>query len=371
MEKPVISTKQFIWMLFILFTSYAVLQAPGLLLQLAGRDAWLCVIGGWVMDILLGFFYAYMGIRFPTENFVQYSMTILGKFSGRIVGMVFPLSFLMITVVIQISLSQVISKAFLPNTPVLVILASSYIVVGYAARKGIEVIARVCEIVGPIFFMSFIILFLLLIPFAHLEFIKPQFENGIYPVISGSVFILSSLGICIMMGMYIPICNRPENGFIAKFAGSTMGSVMFGIIVTFTVMVYGYQQSQNAFYPTLQLARAIHYGTFFERIEVIWIMLAVGAAVVTSTNLMWAFCTGLSQITGLRSYKPLVLPAVLVSLALAATSFNNDVEYARFLKYTFPIFPALMTLTVIFLLIMAVVLKKKGEKLKNSSKSNA
>lgn len=150
-EKGIISTNQFIWMIFIIISSVMAIQAPGILVVHAGRDAWLSVIGGWFLDILLAVVNAYMGIRFHGRNFVQYSITILGKYVGRMVGILFPLFFLLVCALFLRGLSQTLSIAFLPKTPTEVILVSGYIVIAYAARKGIEVIARVAEILGPLY----------------------------------------------------------------------------------------------------------------------------------------------------------------------------------------------------------------------------
>jgi len=51
-EKGIISTNQYIWMLFIIITSLVSVQATGILIVQAGRDAWLSVIGGWFLDVL-------------------------------------------------------------------------------------------------------------------------------------------------------------------------------------------------------------------------------------------------------------------------------------------------------------------------------
>lgn len=116
-EKGIISTNQFIWMLFIIITSVAALEVPEMLIMQAGRDAWLSIIGGWFLDVLLALVYAYMGIRFPAQNFVQYSITILGKYVGSLVGIIFPLFFLLVCILLQSSLAQLLCSVFLASTP--------------------------------------------------------------------------------------------------------------------------------------------------------------------------------------------------------------------------------------------------------------
>lgn len=361
LKKEIISTNQFVWMLFSIITSFTTLQIPGLLIFHAGRDAWIAVILAWFFDVLLAIVYAYMGIRFPGQNFVQYSMTILGKYFGRIVGMMFPLFFLMVTSLLMRAIGVLISNVILPSTPLEVILLSGYIFIAYAVKKGIEVIARASEIMGPIYLLSFIILFILISPAIKISRLKPQFIEGFYPAFSGSIFILAFIGICIIMGMYIPICNHIENGFIAKFIAVSLGAFVVCSLVIFCICIFGTEQAGNMVNPGLMLARMIKIGNAIDRVEVIWFILAIEAGLMTSVSLIWASSLGISQIIGLRTYKPIVYPVILIAAVLSITSFDSNVEVSNFAFYTYPFIGIFVESGLeIFLFIMALVLKKKG-----------
>lgn len=360
-EKEIINKNQFIWLLFALLTSAATLHAPRLVMFQAGRDAWLSVIFAWFLDVLLAVVYAYMGVRFPGQNMVQYSITILGKKIGKIVGIMFPIFFLMVSTLIQRGLSFVINKAFFPKTPMEIILVASYAVIGYATLKGIEVIGRVCEILGPIYFFGSIILYIFVLPNVNMDRLKPQLEKGIYPALSGTPIILAFIGICIIMGMYIPISNHPENGFIAKFTAVSMGASMIALLVINSIGVFSLPQSKNMINASLELSRFIHIGGFFERVEAIMLMTAIGASIITSSCMIWAFCLGISQIVGLSSYKPLVFPAILLSFVFGMTSFKNNTELVNFIFYSYPIIAMFVeTGLEMFLFITALLLKKRG-----------
>lgn len=328
-EKGVISTNQNIWMLFCIITSIAILHVPRLLIIQAGRDAWLSILCAWFLDVLLAIVYAYMGIRFPGQNMVQYSITIFGKWIGGLIGVLFSLFFLLVSVSLQRGLSFVLKGAFLPKTPEEVILVSSYIVIGYGIIKGIETIERVCEILGS--------------------------SLTAVPVI------LSFIGICIMMGMYIPICNHPENGFISKFIAVTLGSSTIILLIVGSIGAFGMPQSENTISISLQMAKIIHIGGFIERVEAIWLMTAIGAIIVTNANMIWAFCLGISQVLGLKTYKPIVFPAILVSYVIGIISFKNSLDIANFAFYSFPIIAIFaetgLELTLFF---SALILKKRG-----------
>lgn len=261
-EKEVISTGQFIWILIAIIAAPTSLSIPGDIILQTQQDSWLSVIGAWFLDVLLALVYAYMGLRFPGKNFVQYSSTILGKYIGKIVGGMFPLFFLFVSVGVMWDLSRLITLVFLPQTPIEVILICGYIVVGYGAHKGIEVVVRNAEFMAPMFVFSIVSLGLLLIPSIKIEQLKPQLIHGIYPIISGSFYIVTFYGICIMMGMFIPICNRPENGFLAKFTAVSIGSFVVGIIIVVSIAVFGVEQSKVLIYPGLELSKIINIGDF-------------------------------------------------------------------------------------------------------------
>lgn len=360
-EKEVISTNQFIWMLFCIITSFSGLHVIRLLIFQARRDAWLSVILAWVLDVLLAVVYAYMGIRFPGQNMVQYSMTIFGKKLGKIIGILFPIFFLLVSSILQRGLSIILNTVFFPKTPEILILIFSYLVISYAVFKGIESIGKVCEILGPFYLLSAIIFFLFTISDIRIDRLKPQLESGLYPSLTGTPLILSFIGICIIMGMYIPICNHPENGFIAKFTAVSLGISVILMLVITTIGIFSYPQAKNMINASLELTRFVHLGDFFERVEAIWLMIVIGAAITASASMIWAFSVGISQIVGLNTYKPLVLPAVLVSFVIGITSFKNSLDLVTFSLYSYPLMAIFVeTGLEMFLFFAALILKKKG-----------
>ena len=360
-EKGIINTKQFIWLLFIIITAFAAMQIPGMLIMQAGRDAWLSVLGAWFLDVMLALVYAYMGIRFPGENFVQYSITILGKYLGRMVGILFPLFFLLVCTIVLRGSSQVINNVFLPSTPLNVILASSFLVSAYMGRKGIEVIARMTEVLGPIFLLSIITVFVLVLPAFEITRLKPQFDEGVAPFLLGAPLLLTTFGVCIIMAMYIPLCNRPENGFLAKFSAISMGALVVGLIVALSVGIFGVEDAQNMYSPGIQLSKMINFSNYLERVEMAWLMVLVGSTIVASASLLWAFGQGISQITGLKTYQPLIYPGALLAFVLCIISFPSSVHHTNFYHYTFPIVAAFVETGVeLFLFATALILGKRG-----------
>jgi spore germination protein KB len=361
-EEGVINTKQSMWMLFIIITSFSALQVPGLVIFQAQRDAWLTVVAAWFLDVMLALLYAYMGVRFPGENSIQYSMTILGKRFGKVIGFGFIIFFLIVSSYLMRSLAMYIGNVFLPRTPISIVLLGTYFLIAYIVRKGIEVIARMCECLGPLYLLSFILLFILVLPIFHLERIKPLLDQGSYPFVSSIPLVLTHFGICIAMSWYIAVCNRPENGFLAKFSAVSMGASMVGVVIILSIGSFGVEQATNMVNPGLQLTRLIHISSFFEKMEVLWTVIAIGAGIMTAVNAIWIFCLGIAQLAGFSTYKPLVYSAALLSYILCLTSFPHNTDYLNFGFYIYPI----IGLTVetgleLLLFLVALITGKKGK----------
>lgn len=360
-EKGIINTKQIHWMLFIVITSFTTLHVPGLLVFQSGRDAWLSILAVLLLDSLLPVVYVYLAIRFPGENPVQYSISILGKIWGRIFGLFFIIFFLIVSVVLMRGLGLYIGDVFLPMTPPEIVLLSAYLTIAYIVRKGIEVIARICEVLGPIYLLGFIGLFLLVLPFVHIERLMPQFDQGVYPFLSGIPLIMSYIAICMALGWYIAVCNRPENGYLAKITSLSLGTLMVCLVIVFSIGSFGIEQAGNFINPGLQLARLIHVSDYLERMETVWMLIVIGAGIMTAVSSIWIFSLSLAQLTGLDSYKKLVYPAAFLSLVLALTSFPNNTSYLNFAFYIFPVIgPFIQAGLVLFLFAAALVLGKKG-----------
>ncbi|HEY8908815.1 MAG TPA: endospore germination permease [Desulfosporosinus sp.] len=360
-EKGIINTKQFVWLLFVIITIFAAMQIPGMLIRQAGRDAWLSVLGAWFLDVMLALIYAYMGIRFPGENFVQYSITILGKYLGRMVGIIFPLFFLLVCTLLLQGLAQTVHNTFLPQTPFNVILIANFLVCAYIGRKGIEVIARMTEILGPLFLLSIVTLSFLVLPSFQIARLKPQFDQGVAPFLTGTPILLTSFGVCIIMAMYIPLCNRPENGFLAKFSAVSMGALVVGLVTVLSVGVFGNEDAQYMFSPGIQLAKMVNFSNYFERVEMIWLVINVGSSIVGSASLLWAFGEGLAQVAGLKTYQSLIYPGALISLVLCIVSFPSGLQQTAFYHYTFPIIGVFVeTGLELFLFAAALILHKRG-----------
>jgi spore germination protein KB len=354
-----IYTRQMVWLLFSLFTSFAVIKIPTYIITISGRDCWICIILAWVLDVLFGIVYAYMGIRFRGQNYIQHSISIWGKYIGRIPGAVLLLFFILFCVIASNGIAMLISKMLLPRTPIIVIMIINIIAAAYSSKKGLKVLARFCEFIGPVFFVSLVILIIFVIPEFKVSSLEPQLTTGITQMAFGTYFVLSQLAICIILTMYIPFNDITENGFLAKTLASSLGSIIVLSISVFSVAVFGVNTAKQMLYPGFILARIIHIDYYIERLESFWLVIAITVSIITISTLIWVCSLGLAQITNNEDNNSLIYPVALLIFVLSVTAFSNDVEYINFSLFVYPIFPIIITTFEFLLLITAVITKKK------------
>lgn len=350
-----ISTYQLTLILFCIITSFSGTFVPSLLLQEAGADSWIAVVAAWLLDLLLAVVYAHMGLRFPGKSFVEYATSSLGRWVGKPVGFMFPLYFLFISALLLRAISAIMVSLYLPGTPPLAISIGAILVVAYGARGGLEVVARAAEVMSPIFVIVAVVVLAFAYNLAKPEYLPPLLESGIMPVLSAVPLVLSFVGICITMGMLQAYQDDPRKVWLAKFVALTTGcAIMIGTIVL-AAAVLSPGAAADVRYPDLALARLVAIGEFFERLEALWVVVAIGASVLTMAILTWAGALGIAQTFGLKESRPLVFPLAGLLLPFSQVLGANQVELARFLKRHFPLY-AITVEAGLAILIWAVAL---------------
>lgn len=337
-ERGQISTKQFIWLLITIITSFSGAFVPSQLIQIAGSDAWITMLVACAADIALAGVYSYMGLRFPGESFTAIAESSLGPWLGKPVGLMFPLFFFFVDAMLLRTTSDMISTLFLPDTPTLVIAGAILFVAVYGARAGLETVARAAEVMAPFFVTAITVGVFLVSPHLRMEFVAPPLADGIMRPLSGVPMALSFLAICIIMGTFQAFHNEPHRAWFSKTVAVTTGAAMITVLSMAAIAIMGPGAAGSANYPDLVVARVISVGEFVERVELVWVVITVGAAVVSLTILLWNAASGIAGVFGAKEYRSLILPLAGLMLPLSLGMFSNQVEELTFIRRAFPLY---------------------------------
>ncbi|MBC7105573.1 MAG: GerAB/ArcD/ProY family transporter, partial [Firmicutes bacterium] len=126
---------------------FVVMSVPAV--ESAGRDGWLPVLLAYLIATPLGLSQVKLAMLFPGQTVVQYLPVALGRHAGRAAALLYFTTFGLFSAVIYRETAELIVTAFLPRTPIPVVVALLALPVVYTMKQGFGVFAKVAEILVP------------------------------------------------------------------------------------------------------------------------------------------------------------------------------------------------------------------------------
>ncbi len=140
-----------VFIIFLTLTTYTSIDLPKIMVQAAGRTSWIPII---IVSLIFAFaavIITKLNIMYPGKMLFDYGQEIVGKFFTRVIVSYYSLYFLMIGVYLKLKLVGVLQSNFLFLTPKPLTLFIAILLFGYVAYKGITNVARMFEISGMMF----------------------------------------------------------------------------------------------------------------------------------------------------------------------------------------------------------------------------
>ncbi len=173
MEKGKISALQMALMMYPTIVATAILSVPSIIAKYTKNDLWLSPI----LSSLIGYVTVYIAYKlyqlYPKQTVIQFSEQIMGRFAGKLLGLLFLFFYIQLTGQITRAYAEFIVDSFLVNTPISVIIASMIFICALIVSVGIEGLGRAAQLFFPIFTFPLLILIFLLFPDLELKNIFP------------------------------------------------------------------------------------------------------------------------------------------------------------------------------------------------------
>jgi len=318
----------------------------------AKRDAWLAAIIGLVVGLLVIWLMTTASKLHPKLSLIQMNEKIFGKWLGGLLSFIF-LAYLLISISAHLremgdfNVSQV-----LPDTPIEAIHILLLLLVIMAVYLGLETFTRAGEIVFPWVLILFLLLILSLLNEADMHKIMPVLDNGLKPVLRGSLACIAYpfMELVIFM-MILPHVSKTDGINRSMLIGATIGGLVLFLMITFTILVVGAEPSGLLSYPGYDLAKRISVGRFVERIEAFLALLWIITTFFKMCVYLYGFAQGMKQLFRLTDYRDILLPTgmllVGMSIVLApnVAVYNNTAsKYWPFMNTTFSVFYPILLL---------------------------
>ena len=331
-----------------------ILILPRSLAETVGPDGWAVLIGGHTLSAVAVLIIAKLGLLYPDETIVEYAPKILGKLLGGLVAIAPAILWWLIAARIVRQFADFI-QLILPQTPIETIIITMLLVTAYIARHGIEPIARVNEIVFPIFLSLVGLLVsgaLFQCDFRNLLPLLNTSPKKLAIEIVNTSFGLEGQGIMIML---LPFMAFPKKAYqVALGALACNLGIRLSLFVV-TIGLFGVELVKTLVWPIEELTRSLSIGgTVVSRFDSIFTALWVAVALTSILIFHYLSSLTLSRVMKFREPSITMLPLVplLFLTALAPDSIVMTEELSGFLAgitgvYTFTVPPLLLLVSYV------------------------
>ncbi|MFD0693466.1 endospore germination permease [Paenibacillus sp. GCM10027628] len=361
MEKEFISNRQFMQLLAVLSIATTILYVPQSLTLTTGRDGWLFALIFGLFGSINMLLFIVLEKLFPGNSFFQTNQIVLGRFIGGLVNFAYIFYFIDLCTWVFREFTDFFLITIEPATPFSVYLIVAILLSSYVVLHGMEVLARMNEVIFFIIFFAYLLLCLLLVNQYHPEYLLPVLENGVFKPLSSWEAPTSYFGDAFIVCLFMNHVRKTKHTPIYVTGGILLSASLACVIVLVSTMTLGAETVGKLTYPTLSLIRNINIANFVDRIDMFVVTIWMLGTFVKFSFYFMGSVYGLSEILSVKKPQWLILPIALcmfihtkfkvTSLVQLSTIYNTLPWYFQ----TFQLY-----LPSIVLLVALLVRKKKS-----------
>ncbi|KEQ24435.1 hypothetical protein ET33_09135 [Paenibacillus tyrfis] len=357
-------TSRQLMLLVVLFTiGSSVLFVPAGAAAAAKQDAWISILAGIGLSLLLVVLYNAVAGLYPGLTLVEISEKLLGKWLGAIVSLFLIVNTFAVGGVSLIDFAGTfVTRQIMPATPVIAANILFGVVAVWGQYLGLGTVARAAEVLFPVVTALFIVMILAVSPNMKLEHLQPAFTAGVKPLIKSCISYLSYSTFPVVFFLMINPTSVKETRQASKamLAGTLVGGLFLLAITTACVAVLGAEGTFRQAYPSYTLAKKINIANFITRIEVLMATLWFLSLYFKLMIYFFAGMKGMTQLLKLRDNRALVLPLGLLSIVFSRIFYPSAAYRQLWDEKIWPLYVGTSGLIIPLLLLAIGIIRKKG-----------
>jgi spore germination protein KB len=323
----------------------------------AGSDAWLSTLICTGLGTCLIMMYLVLMWLQPGLTLDEWFPAQFGRWLGTPIAWFYMLHFLYNSGRTLGDIKDLIPTTILPGTPNWIILGVFMIAIVYALYSGIEVIARLAEMILPVILVLFIIEILLIfasniIDIRHLQPVMGGGWGRIWKAVWPSG-IQQSFAETLEFAMIWTLSIDPKRIMKTTLFASVIYGILLSIFDALAILTFGEGTFSTSTYPLYRLVKVISVADFLENLDAVGILYFMGTAFFKITIQMYGVIRGIQQLLYLRDSRLLVLPIGAVVLYLGMSLSSSTAEHMSSFKnlgsfgaLIYIVFPCLLLIVV-------------------------
>lgn len=354
MGKEVISDRQSITLIILFIIGTASIQVMGLE---AKQDLWIAIILAMIFTILILIVLGRLLKLFPGKNLFDICESILGKYFGKLINLLFIWYFFHAGASVLRNYYQFVVTTSLDETPDVIIMVGIFILCAWLVKLGIEVMGR-----WSFFLLALLIIFgifstTFLIKDMNIENLRPVLDNGLGPILEGAFSIFSfPLGELIAFTVILDSLQKKKSPTKIYIYGLVMGTMFLLIMSTTDILVLGVNEASAVFFPSYRAITRLKLGGFLLGMEIVAASLFTIGAFIKICIYLLATCLGLKKLFNYKDYRFIVIPVSLLMINLSYFLHDNIVEYFNWNEkvWKYYAFPFQAIIPIILLIISEI-----------------
>ena len=286
-------------------------------LQAAKQDVWISMLVAGCIALLITLLVTNVALLYPDQTLIQFSQTILGKWIGSIVVVIYLVQWYTILPIVLRQFNDVIQIMLLPATPKVAIMFIMILLIVYATYSGgIEGIGRLSEILGPIIILMIAVVLAASLNNVDLKHLLPVYaDSGIAGIINGAKAPASYLGHAVEYLMLASFLYQPRKGAPYAYWGVITASFFALISMVMATVTIGVNLSPQLWYPFFEMSRKISLFGFIENFDALTVVIWVASVFIKLAIYLFVTSYGTAQFLGIKNWRNLIwfiAPVILI-----------------------------------------------------------
>lgn len=366
MTNSKISTSEAIMLVLTIFVAHTLASMPRSLLLRTKSSTIINIIYIGIIVLLITFLIYKLMKNFSSSDLLDISDYLGGKTLKTIVGSLFTFYFIFNSSILIRNFCEGLKIIYYPLTNLIFILLTFIIAVFITSKLEFSTTAKVNLLIIPIVLISILCLFFGNIKNFSIENMYPILGEGAFETFVIGLENLGAFGGIVMLYFLPPYLKEPNK--MKKISMISIGiAIIYIIICVATILfMFSFLIKVDEIMPLYSAARHIEFGSFFQRLEsiflLIWIFQMVCYLCVSIQIAMNLF----KKMTNLKTTKPLSYIFGLLVLGICLAPKNYAIS--KFIEntiYNYFVFAIPFGVGISILILANLKKRKKKQVLKN------
>lgn len=291
------------------------------------RDTWIAEVLGIFFGLTIFFMIYLLVNKYPNQEVGQIFEQLFGRIGAIFVMLIFSGFAFYLGALVLNNIQGIMNTMVMQETPPWIFILSMSLTTAIVIRYGVEVFARCSEVITPLIITLMLLLYFL--AFREIDFsnFKPMFIESIRDIVKATIVTCSfPYADGILLFFLTVLVKKSKEALWGNMVGILISAPLLFLRPIYIIGAFGTEEATDLVYPFYILARFITIGDFFERIELIYLVVWFFTTFIKLGVCFYVVAKGIQYLFKLDDYKKLMLPLSILAFPFALIAYSNYQE---------------------------------------------